>query len=116
MPKKRRRKYRVCQSCHTRFTGRYCPFCGAEGGKKRLFRSGGFIAGLLRFLLALILLALIFCAALIALDYFASTDGGAHTTAEAILNSVKNALPQSWLDVYASAKQRWLDPLFALLP
>lgn len=96
-----------------RFLGRYCPYCGAEYGQKRVLRSGGFFFGLLRFLLSLLLVALILLFAFVALDYISAADDGAHATAIAIVSSVKNALPENWLLVYTSIKTDYLDRLFA---
>ena len=111
MPRKTRRKHRVCSSCNTRFTGHYCPYCGAEYGKKRILRAkGGFVSGVLRFLLSLAALCLLFAIAFAALDYFASAPGGAHSTAQAVFTSIQNALPQNVLDLYTSVKAAYLEP------
>ncbi len=111
MPRKIRKKHRVCSNCNTRFTGRYCPYCGAENGRKHVLSDGGFFIGLLRFILSLILLALILAVVLIALDYIAAADNGAHTAAAAIVTSVKNALPQNVLTLYTNIKSAYIQPL-----
>lgn len=113
MPQKTRKKRRVCQSCNTRFSGRYCPYCGAEFGHRHMPRSSGFFVVLLRFMFSLVVLALLLLVAFIALDYVASAQNGAHTTAIAIVSSVKNALPERYLVVYSTIKERYLDSFFA---
>lgn len=112
MPRKTRKKRRFCKTCKTRFTGQYCPYCGAEYGHKHLLRSGGFFFGFLRFLLSLLLLGLILIIAFIALDFIASADDGAHTTAIAIVSSIKNALPERVVQVYTAYKTNYLNGLF----
>lgn len=110
MPQKTRKQYTVCRSCSTRFTGTYCPYCGLEYGEKRPRRGhGGFFASLLRFIASLLLLALILVGTFVVLDYAASAAGDGHTAARAILDSVRNAVPQSALDAYASFKAQYLD-------
>ena len=114
MPRKTRKKHRVCSSCNTRFTGHYCPYCGAEYGKKRILRArGGLLSGLLRFLLSLAAICLLFAIAFVALDYFASAPGGAHSTAQAVFASIQNGLPQNVLNLYASVKSAYLEPMIA---
>jgi hypothetical protein len=115
MPRNGRKKHRVCKNCGTRFSGRYCPYCGAECGKPRALRSGGFVAGAFRLLLSLIVLALFLFVVFVALDFFASSGDGAHTTAQAVLSSVENALPKRFLDAYAMFKESYLAPVFAFL-
>jgi len=110
MPQKARKQYIVCRSCNTRFTGTYCPYCGVEGGEKRARRGhGGLFSGLLQFIASLCLLALILVVTFVVLDYAASAAGDGHTAARAILDSVRNAIPQSVLDAYASFKAQYLD-------
>jgi len=114
MPRKTRKKHRVCSSCNTRFTGHYCPYCGAEYGKKRILRArGGLLSGLLRFLLSLAALCLLFAIAFVTLDYFASEQGGAHSTAQAIFTSIQNALPGGFLSAYQTFRERYLGKLIA---
>lgn len=113
MHRKTRKKRRVCSNCSTRFSGRYCPYCGAEYGHRHALRSSGFFVVLLRFLLSLAALALVLFVAFAALDYLAATDNGAHTTALAIVESVKNALPERWISVYESIKANQLDTFVA---
>ena len=114
MPRNGRKKHRICKNCGTRFSGRYCPYCGAECGKPRALRSGGFIAGAFRLLLSLIVLALFLFVVFAALDLFASSGDGSHTTAQAVLSSVENALPKRILDAYAVFKESCLTPVFMI--
>lgn len=109
------RKHRVCKNCGTRFTGRYCPYCGAEHGKLRALRSGGFAIGLLRFVLLLIALALFLFLLFVVLDFLSSAEGGAHATAQAVFSSIKNALPENMTSVYADFRELCLSPVFAFL-
>lgn len=111
MQRKTRKKRRVCKSCKTRFSGRYCPYCGAEYGHRHAMRSSGFFVGLLRFLLSILILAVVLLLVFAALDYVAAADGGKHTTAIAIVSSVENALPERYLRFYAEIKSSYLDPL-----
>ena len=112
MQRKHRKKRRACNNCGVRFSGRYCPYCGAEKGRKQPLRSNGFVVVLLRFLLSLLLVALILLFAFVALDYRSTADDGAHTTAIAIVSSVKNALPECAVQIYTSYKTNYLDVLF----
>ena len=110
MPQNNRKKHIVCRKCKTRFTGTYCPYCGAENGVGRFHRGrGGLLGGVLRFLVSLVALALLLFAAFAALDYIASASGDSHSTARAILDSARNAIPKSVLDAYASFKAAYLD-------
>ena len=111
MQRKTRKKRRVCRNCNTRFSGRYCPYCGAEYGQRHMPRSSGFFVVLFRFLLSLLALALVLLVTFTALDYLAAADNGAHTTAIAIVSSVKNALPERLSLVYSSMKENYLDVL-----
>jgi len=113
MQRKPRKKRRACKNCGVRFSGRYCPYCGAESGHRNTLRSSGFFIGLLRFLLSLVVLAIVLVLAFVLLDYVAASGEGAHTTAIAIVDSVKNALPKEVLLVYSSMKETHLDALFA---
>lgn len=116
MPQKNRKKHIVCRKCKTRFTGTYCPYCGAENGVSRMHRiQGGLIGGVLRFLLSLVGLAILLAVAFIALDYIASAQGDAHTTVRAILDSARNAIPKAWLDAYATFKVAYLDHWIAAI-
>ncbi|NTU77398.1 MAG: hypothetical protein HGA90_06255 [Alphaproteobacteria bacterium] len=86
MPQKTRKVHIVCRRCKTRFTGAYCPYCGAEKGTPRVLGGrGGLLGGLLRFLLSLAVLALILTVTFICLDYSASAQGDRHGAARAIL-------------------------------
>ena len=110
MPQNVRKQHIVCSNCHTRFTGAYCPYCGAENGVKRARRGGGgFVGGLFQFILTLLILAVLIAIAFVALDYAASVQGDGHSAARAILDSVRNAVPRRALDVYASIKAQYLD-------
>ena len=64
---------------------------------------------MLRFLVSLVALALLLFAAFATLDYIASASGDSHSTARAILDSARNAIPKSVLDAYASFKAAYLD-------
>ena len=111
MQRNTRKKRRVCRNCNTRFSGRYCPYCGAEYGQRHMPRSSGFFVVLFRFLLSLLALALVLLVTFTALDYLAAADNGAHTTAIAIVSSVKNALPERLSLVYSTMKENYLDVL-----
>ena len=50
-----------------RFSGRYCPYCGAEKGRKHPLRSNGIVVVLLRFLLSLLVLAVLLFVAFVVL-------------------------------------------------
>ncbi|MBA4348348.1 MAG: hypothetical protein C0413_05825 [Clostridiales bacterium] len=106
----------VCRRCKTRFTGAYCPYCGAENGSPSALRSrGGVLSGLLRFLFSLMILAAILFITFIILDYSASAEGDRHGAARAILDSARYAIPQSALDYYAEAKAQFLDRWIAAI-
>jgi hypothetical protein len=110
MPQSNRKRHIVCRKCKTRFTGTYCPYCGAENGVGRFHRGrGGLLGGVIRFLLSLVALALLLFVAFAALDYIASAAGDSHSTARAILDSVRYAVPQAWLAAYAAFKAAYLD-------
>ena len=109
MQRKPRKKRRACKNCGVRFSGRYCPYCGAERGRKHSLRSNGFFVGLLRFLLSIVVLAVLLALAFVVLDYVAASGDGTHTTAIAIVESVKNALPKEALLVYTNIKGTYLD-------
>lgn len=110
MPQNTRKAHIVCRRCKTRFSGTYCPYCGAEKGTpKALGSRGGLLGGLLRFVLSLLALALILVVAFIVLDYSASAAGDRHGAARAILDSARYAIPQSVLDWYAQMKTLFLD-------
>lgn len=110
MPQNNRKPHIVCRRCKTRFSGIYCPYCGAENGVVRTARGrGGLLGGLLRFLLSLIALAIILAIAFTVLDYVASAAGDGRSAARAILDSARNAIPKSVLDAYAAIKAQFLD-------
>lgn len=110
MPQSTRKKYTVCRKCRTRFTGTYCPYCGAENGLNHARRGwGGFLGGLFRFALSLAVLALLIAAAFVVLDYVASAGGDGTSAARAILDSARNAIPRGVLDAYAAFKAQHLD-------
>ncbi|MEA4870294.1 MAG: hypothetical protein VB062_06615 [Christensenella sp.] len=110
MPQSTRKRHIVCKKCKTRFSGTYCPYCGAENGVGRFHRGrGGLLGGVLRFLLSLVALALLLVAAFVALDYIASAGGDSHSTARALLDSVRNGIPNGVLEAYASFKAAYLD-------
>ena len=110
MPQNNRKKHTVCRKCKTRFTGNYCPYCGAEKGLNHVHPSrGGLLGGVLRFLLSLVVLALLLAATFAVLDYVASASGDHNSTARAILDSARNAIPQGALDAYASFKAAYLN-------
>jgi len=116
MPQNMRKVHIVCRRCKTRFTGAYCPYCGAEKGAPRALGSrGGLLGGLLRFLLSLAVLALILAVTFILLDYSASAEGDRHGAARAILDSARFAIPQSVLDYYAGLKVLFLDGWIAAI-
>lgn len=110
MPQSTHKTHIVCRRCKTRFSGSYCPYCGAEKGAPSAIRSrGGLLGGLLRFLLSLVVLGVILTLAFIVLDYTASAAGDRHGAARAILDSARYAIPKSVLDLYAQAKTMFLD-------
>ena len=110
MPRNTRKPHIVCRRCKTRFTGAYCPYCGAENGSARAsLTRGGIIGGLLRFLFSLLILALLLSIAFIVLDYIASASGDSSGAARAILDSARYAIPKSVLDGYAEMKVQFLD-------
>ena len=110
MPRNTRKPHIVCRRCKTRFTGAYCPYCGAENGSARAsLTRGGIIGGLLRFLFSLLILALLLSIAFIVLDYIASASGDSSGAARAILDSARYAIPKSVLDGYAEMKAQFLD-------
>lgn len=112
MQRKPRKKRRTCKNCGVRFSGRYCPYCGAEKGRKHPMRSNGIVIVLLRFLLSLLVLAMLLFVTFVVLDYVAASGDGAHTTAIAIVESVKNALPEHLLAVYTDLQENILSGLF----
>lgn len=110
MPRNTRKPHIVCRRCKTRFTGEYCPYCGAEKGGPSIIRGrGGLLSGFLRFLFSLFVLALILIVTFIVLDYSASAAGDRHGAARAILDSARFAIPQSALEWYAQQKTIFLD-------
>ena len=109
MPRNARKVHIVCRRCKTRFTGAYCPYCAAENGAVSLRSRGGLFSSLLRFLLSLVLLAVILLITFIVLDYTASAQGDRHGAARAILDSARYAIPQSVLDYYATLKIQFLN-------
>jgi len=112
MQRKPRKKRRACKNCGVRFSGRYCPYCGAEKGRKHPLRSNGVVVVLLRFLLSLLVLAVLLFLTFVVLDYVAASGNGAHTTTIAIVESVRNALPEHLIVVYTGFKEKVLDKLF----
>ena len=115
MQRKPRKKRRACKNCGVRFSGRYCPYCGAENGRKHPLRSNGVVVVFLRFLLSLLALAVLLFVAFVVLDYVAASGDGAHTTAIAIVESVKNALPEKIIDLYTEIQTNYLDVLWEQL-
>ena len=116
MPQNTRKVHIVCRRCKTRFTGVYCPYCGAEKGTPRMLGGrGGLLGGLLRFLLSLAVLAFVLAATFIFLDYSASAQGDRHGAARAILDSARFAIPQGVLDYYAGLKVLFLDRWIAAI-
>lgn len=116
MPQNVRKVHIVCRRCKTRFSGTYCPYCGAEKGAPATLHSrGGLFSGFLRFLLSLVVLAIILLITFIVLDYSASAQGDRHGAARAILDSVRYAIPQSVLDYYAALKIQFLDSWIAAI-
>ena len=110
MPRNNRKPHIVCRRCKTRFTGAYCPYCGAENGSAHAsLTRGGIIGGLLRFLFSVVVLALLLAIAFVVLDYVASASGDTHGAARAILDSARYAIPQSVLDYYAALKIQFLN-------
>ena len=110
MPRNTRKVHTLCRRCKTRYSGEYCPYCGAEKGTPRVLGGrGGLLGGLLRFLLSLAVLALILTVTFICLDYSASAQGDRHGAARAILDSARYAIPQGILDWYAQMKTLFLD-------
>ena len=110
MPRNGHNMHIVCRRCKTRFSGDYCPYCGAEKGAPSAMKSrGGLIGGFLRFLLSLLALGLILTLAFILLDYTASAAGDRHGAARAILDSARYALPAPVLELYAQAKTIFID-------
>ncbi len=110
MPRNTRKTHIVCRRCKTRFSGVYCPYCGAEKGTPSIIRGrGGLLGGFLRFLLSVLVLAAILSIAFILLDYVASAEGDRHGAARAILDSARYAIPKPVLDLYAEAKTLFLD-------
>ena len=110
MPQNTRKAHIVCRRCKTRFSGTYCPYCGAEKGTpKALGSRGGLLCGLLRLLFSLLALALILVIAFVVLDYSASAAGDRHGAARAILDRARYAIPKSVLDGYADIKEQFLD-------
>ncbi len=110
MPRNARKPHTVCRRCKTRFSGAYCPYCGAENGVVHAVHGrGGVLGGLARFLLSLVALALLLALAFIALDYAASAAGDGQGAARAILNSARNAIPKGVLRAYADVKTLFLD-------
>ena len=116
MPRNTRKVHTLCRRCKTRYSGEYCPYCGAEKGTPRVLGGrGGLLGGLLRFLLSLAVLALILTVTFICLDYSASAQGDRHGAARAILDSARFAIPQSVLDYYAGLKVLFLDRWIAAI-
>ena len=115
MPRNARKVHIVCRRCKTRFTGTYCPYCGAENGSVSLRGRGGLLSGLLGFLLSLVILVVILLITFIVLDYSASAQGDRHGAARAILDSARYAIPQSVLDYYAALKIQFLNSWIAAI-
>ena len=75
MPRNNRKPHIVCRRCKTRFTGAYCPYCGAENGSARAsLTRGGIIGGLLRFLFSLLVLVLLLTIAFIAFAFLINSE------------------------------------------
>ena len=51
----------------------------------------------------------------VVLDFFASAEGGAHATAQAVFSSIENAIPESFTSAYADFRELCLSPVFAFL-
>ena len=116
MPQSTRKVHIVCRRCKTRFTGAYCPYCGAENGSAHAsLTRGGIIGGLLRFLFSVVVLALLLAIAFVVLDYVASASGDTHGAARAILDSARFAIPKAVLDWYAQTKTLFLDHWIAAI-
>ena len=116
MPRNNRKPHIVCRRCKTRFTGAYCPYCGAENGSAHAsLTRGGIIGGLLRFLFSVVVLALLLAIAFVVLDYVASASGDTHGAARAILDSARYAIPRAVLDWYAQTKTLFLDHWIAAI-
>lgn len=100
----------ACKRCNMRFSGRFCPYCGAEYGAGRAKgRPVGFFGGLMRFVGSLLALAVTLAIALVALDCTAYAHDPAHTTVYAIVQSVRNAIPADALAVYDTIKAQALE-------
>lgn len=95
----------ACKQCHTRFEGKFCPYCGAEpGGRRGKGRPVGFFGGLMRFIGSLLALSVVLALALVALDCTAYAHDPSHATIYAIVQSVRNAIPANVLAVYDELK------------
>lgn len=105
------KKPHICKRCKTRFRGQYCPYCGTEYGARSLSVGGGILLGLLRFVFTLVILCVILVLAIAILDSTAYAHDPAHTSAYAILFSIRNAVPPDVLAVYDSAREQALSAL-----
>lgn len=96
-----RKKAHVCKRCGARFRGAYCPFCGAEyGASRRPGARGGVLAGLFRFIGTMLVLAVVVVLVLAILDSTAYAHDPNHATIYAVLQSIRNAVPEDALAVY----------------
>jgi len=115
MARSSRKKMHTCKECKTRFSGQYCPYCGAEYGTGRR-RSGsrGIAGGLFHFIGTLLILALVVLLALIVLDCTPYASDPNHPTIYAIVTSVRNAIPSGALLEYEQLKAKALSYLSIL--
>lgn len=111
MPAASHKKPHICKRCKTRFRGQYCPYCGAECGSHQLSTGGGILLGLLRFVFTLVILCVVLAVAIAILDSTAYAHDPAHTSAYAILFSIRNAVPPDALAVYDSVREQALSAL-----
>jgi len=96
-----RKKAHICKRCGARFRGVYCPFCGAEyGASRRPGARGGVLCGLFRFIGTMLALAVVVVLVLAILDSTAYAHDPNHATVYAVLQSVRNAVPEDTLAVY----------------
>lgn len=102
-----RKKKHVCKKCGAHFHGAYCPYCGAEhGAGRRAGARGGIIAGLLRFIGTMLVLAAVLVLVFAALDSTLYAHDPDHASLYAVLQSVRNAVPQNTLSVYDSYREQ----------
>jgi hypothetical protein len=114
MSRSSQRKPHICKQCKTRFRGQYCPYCGAEYGRRHGSASRGVAGGLFRFIGTLLLLAVVVLLALAVLDCTPYANDPNHPTIYAIVTSIRNAIPSSALMQYESIKAKALGYLSVL--